>query len=76
MTTGEIGTRRETIAFRQTRLNGVARLMRENHVGCLIVVDEAGDSQIVVGVSTDLDIVAAVVTVIDSEVQRERKVRR
>lgn len=61
MTTGEICTRNVTIAFRATTLNGAARLMRENHVGCLIVVDEVGGRRIVVGVLTDRDIVTAVV---------------
>jgi len=50
-----------TIAFRATTLNGAARLMRENHVGCLVVVDEVGGRRIVVGVLTDRDIVTAVV---------------
>ena len=35
--------------------------MRENHVGCLIVVDEVGGARIVVGLLTDRDIVTAVV---------------
>jgi len=61
LTTGEICTRNVTIAFRATTLNGAARLMRENHVGCLIVVDEVGGRRIVVGVLTDRDIVTAVV---------------
>lgn len=61
LTTGEICTRNVTIAFRRTTLNGAARLMRENHVGCLIVVDEVGGLRTVVGVLTDRDIVTAVV---------------
>ena len=61
LTTGEICTRSVTIAFKQTPLNGAARLMRENHVGCLVVVDEVGGKLIVVGVLTDRDIVTAVV---------------
>src|SRR5660397_290803 len=61
LTTGEICTRSVTIAFRGTSLNGAARLMRENHVGCLVVVDEVGGMRIVVGVLTDRDIVTAVV---------------
>ncbi|NMM15025.1 MAG: CBS domain-containing protein [Rhodoferax sp.] len=61
LTTGEICTRSVTIAFRATTLNGAARLMRENHVGCLIVVDEVGGRRTVVGVLTDRDIVTAVV---------------
>lgn len=61
LATGEICTRSVTIAFRGTSLNGAARLMRENHVGCLVVVDEVGGMRIVVGVLTDRDIVTAVV---------------
>jgi CBS domain-containing protein len=61
LTTGEICTRAVTIAFRRTPLNGAARLMRENHVGCLVVVDEVAGQRIVVGVLTDRDIVTAVV---------------
>lgn len=61
LTTGEICTRSVTIAFRKTPLDGAARLMRENHVGCLVVVDEVGGKRIVVGMLTDRDIVTAVV---------------
>ena len=61
LTTGEICTRSVTVAFRTTTLPGAARLMRENHVGCLVVVDEVGGKRIVVGVLTDRDIVTAVI---------------
>jgi CBS domain-containing protein len=61
LTTGEICTREVTIAFRSTSLTGAARLMRENHVGSLIVVEETGGQRIVVGVLTDRDIVTAVI---------------
>ncbi len=61
LTTGEICTRGVTIAFRKTPLNGAARLMRENHVGCLVVVDEDAGLRTVVGLLTDRDIVTAVV---------------
>lgn len=61
LTTGEICTRTVTIAFRTTSVDGAARLMRDNHVGCLVVVDEVGGRRIVVGVLTDRDIVTAVV---------------
>jgi CBS domain-containing protein len=57
---GEICTRSVSIAFRRTPLNGVARLMRENHVGCLVVVDEVGGLRIVAGILTDRDIVTRV----------------
>ena len=61
LTTGEICIRSVTIAFRLTPLDGAAQLMRENHVGCLVVVDEIGGQRIVVGMLTDRDIVTAVV---------------
>lgn len=61
LTTGEICTRNVTIAFRTTSVDGAARLMRDNHVGCLVVVDEVDGRRIVVGVLTDRDIVTAVV---------------
>ena len=61
LTTGEICTRSVTIAFRTTSVDGAARLMRDNHVGCLVVVDEVDGRRIVVGVLTDRDIVTAVV---------------
>lgn len=61
LTTGEICTRSVAIAFRTTSVDGAARLMRDNHVGCLVVVDEVDGRRIVVGVLTDRDIVTAVV---------------
>jgi CBS domain-containing protein len=61
LTTGEICTRSVTIAFRRTALNGAARLMRENHVGSLVVVDEVAGLRVVAGILTDRDIVTAVV---------------
>lgn len=61
LSTGEICTRNVTIAFRKTSLPMAAKLMRENHVGCLVVVDEMGNLRTVVGVLTDRDIVTAVV---------------
>jgi CBS domain-containing protein len=61
LATGEICTRVVAIAFRQTPLDEAARLMRENHVGCLVVVDERSDKRAVIGLLTDRDIVTAVV---------------
>ena len=61
LTTGEICTRSVTIAFRQTALDEAARLMRENHVGCLVVVDGLANRRTVAGLLTDRDIVTAAV---------------
>jgi CBS domain-containing protein len=60
LTTGEICTRSVTIAFKGTSLVGAAGLMRENHVGSLVVVEETGGMRIVVGMLTDRDLVTAV----------------
>ena len=60
LTVGEACTRSVTIAFGTTPLNGAARLMRENHVGSLVVVDETGGKPIVIGMLTDRDIVTSV----------------
>ena len=61
LTTGEICTREVSYAERGMPLVEAARLMRENHVGCLVVVDEVAGLRKVVGVLTDRDIVVAVV---------------
>lgn len=61
LSTGEICTRSVSVAFRQTPLNEAARLMRENHVGCLVVVEEVAGKRVVAGVLTDRDIVTAVI---------------
>ena len=61
LTTGEICTRSVSFAVRDMPLNEAARLMRENHVGCLVVVDEQAGQRLVVGLLTDRDIVTAVV---------------
>jgi CBS-domain-containing membrane protein len=50
LTTGEIRTRSVPSAFRRTVLDGAARLMRENHVVCLVVVDDQPDKRTVIAV--------------------------
>ena len=61
LTAGELCTRIVTFAERGMTLTEAARLMREHHVGCLVVVDESEAGRIVVGMLTDRDIVTAVV---------------
>lgn len=62
LTTGEVCTRSVTIAFRDTPLLDAARLMRAEHVGCLVVVEDGvAGRRTVVGLLTDRDIVTAVV---------------
>jgi CBS domain-containing protein len=61
MNTGNI-CRREVVTIRESEdLTTAAQLMREKHVGCLVVVEPSqGIRQKVIGVLTDRDIVVAV----------------
>lgn len=61
LTIGEICTREVVFATRTMSLVEAARLMREHHVGCLVVADEVGGLRKVAGVLTDRDIVVSVV---------------
>jgi CBS domain-containing protein len=61
LSAGDLCTRSTVIADKAMALNEAARLMREHHVGCLVVVDETDRGRLVAGVLTDRDIVTAVV---------------
>jgi CBS domain-containing protein len=61
MNAGEICNREAVIAYRDTSLAEAARLMREHHVGSLIVVVDRAKERVPVGILTDRDIVVAVV---------------
>ena len=58
---GDVCNRIVTIAERNMGLVQAAQLMRDHHVGCLVVVDVAGAGRLVTGILTDRDIVTAVV---------------
>lgn len=59
---GDICTRTVTIAFPSMALNEAARLMRDRHVGSLVVVEERTlEDRVVVGMLTDRDIAIGVV---------------
>jgi len=59
---GDICTRIVTIAFPSMALNEAARLMRDHHVGSLVVVEERTlEDRVVVGMLTDRDIAISVV---------------
>jgi CBS domain-containing protein len=58
---GEICNRIVVVAERDTPLLAAAQRMREQHVGCLVVVDETGSGRLVVGMLTDRDIVTGVI---------------
>lgn len=61
MNAGEICNREVVIVSRDTSLVEAARLMREHHVGSLVVVLESEGKRVPVGILTDRDIVVAVV---------------
>jgi CBS domain-containing protein len=61
LTVADICTRAVAFAHRSTSVVDAARLMREHHVGTLVVVDETEAGRVVVGMLTDRDIVASVV---------------
>jgi|APFre7841882724_1041349.scaffolds.fasta_scaffold10177_3 CBS domain-containing protein len=61
MNVGEVCSRVVVFAERDLPLTEAARLMRDHHVGSLVVVDDKGAGRLPVGVITDRDIVVAVV---------------
>ena len=61
MKAGELCNREVVFVYRDTRLVEAARLMREHHVGSLVVVVERLSERVPVGIVTDRDIVIAVV---------------
>ena len=69
LTAGEVCSRDVTTANRGTVVSEAGRLMLEQHVGCLVVVEQADPGRVVVGILTDRDIVtAAVAKELDSRV--------
>jgi CBS domain-containing protein len=61
MKVGEICSRVVVFAERELPLSEAARLMREQHVGSLVVVEQDPRGRVVVGMLTDRDIVTALV---------------
>jgi predicted transcriptional regulator len=69
MPIGEICTREVVCAKRDTTVKTAARLMREQHVGSIVVVEEPEEKRIPTGIVTDRDITVAVVALgLDPEV--------
>ena len=61
MNAGELCNREVIFAYRTTTLVEAAKLMREHHVGSLVVVVDRLSERVPVGILTDRDIVVAVV---------------
>ncbi|MBZ5601919.1 MAG: CBS domain-containing protein [Acidobacteriia bacterium] len=60
MPIGELCIRQTVIASRETSVQDAAKLMREHHVGDLIVTDRANGKRKPIGIVTDRDIVIEV----------------
>jgi CBS domain-containing protein len=60
MTIGTICNRDVVVARKDTAIQEAARLMREYHVGDLVVVEDRGAVRIPVGIVTDRDLVVGV----------------
>jgi CBS domain-containing protein len=60
MTIGEICNRDTVFTTRSSTIGEAARLMREQHVGDLVVVDERGSRRVPVGILTDRDLVVEI----------------
>ncbi len=61
LSAGDVCTRSVTFAYPSLSIADAARLMREHHVGSLVVVEETPAGRRVVGMLTDRDIVTGVV---------------
>jgi CBS domain-containing protein len=61
LSAADLCTRDTVFALPQTGVAEAARLMREQHVGSLVVVEQGPRGRVVVGMLTDRDIVTALV---------------
>lgn len=61
LTAGEFCNREVVIAFRDEPVAEVARLMRDQRVGSIVVVEERADGRVPIGLVTDRDIVVRLV---------------
>lgn len=61
MAIGEVCSREVVFTSKDETISAAAKLMRESHVGCLVVADEEDGKRVPVGMLTDRDITVAVV---------------
>jgi CBS domain-containing protein len=57
----DVCTRHVVVGYPSMSVSEAARLMREQHVGCLVIVEESRAGAVPAGLLTDRDIVTAVV---------------
>ncbi len=61
MTVGRICNRDVVVTRAEDTIQSVARLMREYHIGDVVVVEERGEVRVPVGIVTDRDVVVEVI---------------
>lgn len=61
MSVGEFCNREVVIADRTTSLVEIAQLMRQHHVGCVVIAESQAENNVPLGVITDRDIVLEIV---------------
>lgn len=61
LTAGDLCTRATVVAPRSMDVQQAASLMREHHVGCLVIVDDMAVGRLPVGMLTDRDIVTEII---------------
>ncbi|MDH3979204.1 MAG: CBS domain-containing protein [Gammaproteobacteria bacterium] len=61
MKAAELCIREVIVASRETSIVDAARLMREHHIGCLVITDDIAGHPSPVGILTDRDIVIEVI---------------
>jgi CBS domain-containing protein len=61
MAVGDICNREVVVCERGSSVVAAAQLMRQHHVGTLVVVEEQGEQRLPVGIVTDRDVVVEVV---------------
>lgn len=61
MSVGDFCNREVIVAYTTTSINEIAQLMREHHVGCVVIVKNSAENNIPIGIITDRDIVLEVI---------------
>ncbi len=61
MSVGEFCNREVVISDKATSLVEIAKLMRQHHVGCVVVTETLAENNVPIGIITDRDIVLEIV---------------
>ena len=70
LTAGEFCNRDVVIATPEERIPEIARRMRDEHVGCVVVVEDSANGRVAQGIVTDRDIVVGLVAASTAELER------